>query len=164
MSGAALTITLDKVGPSALIERLLTRLAHKSPLMARLATYLENSTRHRFETSVGADSKQWVPSIRAQLKGGKTLVDHGLLRDSFHGAHTDDTASVGTNDKRAPLLHFGGVIRAKSAGSLHMNIPGVGFRRPAQVTIPGRPILGVTGEDRQEIGAIIGDYLREAGA
>jgi phage gpG-like protein len=34
-------------------------------------------------TSTAPDGSNWEPSARALLEGGKTLVDHAHLRDSF---------------------------------------------------------------------------------
>lgn len=146
---------LDKLGGA---------LADKTPLMARLAAYLASSTRERFETQTGPDGQRWKPSIRAQLTGGATLLDRGILRDRIAQDHGPDFAAAGTNDIRARLLHFGGTIQAKGK-ALAFRLPGgLGLRLVKSVTIPGRPFFGASAEDRQGIGDIVSDYLLEAGA
>ena len=44
------------------------------------------------------------------------------------------------------------------------NIPGVGWRRVAQVTIPARPYLGVSEADRVEISDQVERYIARAAA
>ena len=160
--GVAVAMTLDDAAGRSGLERLVGRLAEKSPLMARLAGYLEASTRQRWSTQQGPDGHPWKPSIRARVTGGLTLKLSGQLLDSISSAHTDETAEVGTNKIYGPMMHFGGEVSAKSGGTLKFRIPGVGWRSPRQVKIPGRPFLGVDHEDEDQIGKIIFDYLAES--
>ncbi|MDP2373166.1 phage virion morphogenesis protein [Reyranella sp.] len=145
------------------IERRLGRLADRlgdlTPLMSILASFLRASTRQRFEDGEGPDGARWTPSIRARLTGGKTLVQHGILRDSINDQHGRNHAVVGTNDPRARMLHFGGVITARAGGALVFNLPGAGWRRVASVTIPPRPFVGLSTADGVEIGGLIDDYI-----
>ena len=159
--GVALSMTLDQAAGKTGLERLLGRLEERSPLMARLAGYLEASTRQRWATQSGPGGHPWKPSIRARLTGGLTLKLSGQLLDSITSAHTDETAEVGTNKIYGPMMHFGGTVTAKAGPSLRFRIPGVGWRSPKSVEIPGRPFLGVDRDDEDQIGQIIFDYLAE---
>ncbi len=160
-----LSATIREEGVDEALGKVLAvlgRFVDKTPLMSRLAAYLGSSTRERFETGVGPDGKPWKPSIRAQLSGGQTLLDRGTLRDRITDAHGRDFAQVGTNDIRAPLLHFGGVVRAKKAKALAFRVAGGnGLLMKKSVTIPGRPIFGASAEDRTELVALGEDYIAE---
>lgn len=165
MSGLSINITsADLAEAERRLKKLLGAMVDKSPLMATLAGYLEFSTRDRFSTQTGPDGQRWAPSIRAQLSGGATLTDNGILLGSIGRAHGQDFAAAGTNDQRARLLHFGGVVKAKG-GALAFKLPGaLGMRLVKSVTIPGRPFFGASDEDQAAIPAIIARYLAEAGA
>lgn len=157
--------TVTPVGVEGLERRLgklLKRMGDLTPLMRDIGGYLRDATRQRFEDGEAPDGAKWKPSIRARLTGGQTLVEHGNLRDSITDAATRDSAIVGTNDPRAPIHHYGGIIRPVSADALRFSIPGVGFRTVKQVTMPARPIFGLAAADPSEIGAIVDDYLAGA--
>ena len=165
MPGLSLEIRLPEL---AEVERRLKGLhagvADKTPLMQRLSVYLEESTHDHFITGEAPDGQRWTPSIRAQLTGGDTLRDRGHLMNSFVPFHDAETAGVGSNDIRARLLHGGGKVEAKG-GALFFQWPGGGgMRMLKSVTIPARPIVGVSAEDREEIPALVADYLDEVGA
>lgn len=129
------------------------------PLMRAIGGFVRDTTRQRFRDQQGPDGAPWKPSLRAQLEGGQTLVDRGLLRDSYTDRATLDEVEVGTRDIRAAIHHFGGVIRAKTAAALRFVVAGGGFATVKQVVIPARPALGVSGPDRREIGALVQDFI-----
>lgn len=142
-----------------LLDALRDRLADKTPLMAAIAGLFRIVTRQRFEDQTGPDGVRWKPSIRAQLTGGVTLTDRGLLRDSFIDRHTATTAEVGTNDPRARALHFGATIRPVNAEALVFQLPGGGWRRVKEVTLPARPIVGLSADDRGDVEDLGKRYL-----
>nr|WP_276608546.1 phage virion morphogenesis protein [Caulobacter sp. SLTY] len=152
------------------LDGLLARLGHKLPLMRALGAYLRSSTRERFETQTAPDGSRWKPSIRAQLGGGVTLVDHGILRDSFIDSAGEDFARVGTSDVRAGTFQFG---RTKDEPvAAHSRTIRQAFGRPlaSAVTVQvqahtrnpnivARPMVGVSIEDREEIVGLASDFL-----
>jgi phage virion morphogenesis protein len=146
----------------ARIGRVIGGLAKPVRLMNIIGAVLESSTRQRFRTGVAPDGASWKPSVRATKKGGKTLLDHGHLRDSITHDADDKTAVVGSNLIYAAIHQVGGIIRAKAGGMLTFNIPGVGWRRVAKVTIPARPYLGVSDRDRVEIADQVERYIARA--
>lgn len=160
-----LRYTVDASGADALerqLAHLLKRMGDLFPLMRIISGYLRDETRQRFEDGEAPDGSKWKTSIRAQVTGGQTLVDRGILRDSITDAATRDSAIVGTNDPRAPLLHFGGIIRPKAAGALVFQLAGSGWKTVKQVVMPARPIFGLSAASPGEIGGIINDYLAGA--
>lgn len=132
------------------------------PLMAELGSYVESSTQLRFRAGAGPEGDPWPPSIRAIALGGRTLRDSGRLRDSFQrGALGRDRVEAGTNVIYAAIHQFGGTIRARSAPALSFPLPGGGWVRTDQVTIPARPFAGVDSDDLGHMRRIVADYLEE---
>jgi phage virion morphogenesis protein len=146
------------------LEKVVFGLAKPAPLMNIIGAVLESSTRQRFRSGVAPDGTAWKPSIRATRKGGKTLLDHGHLRDSITHDADDRAAIVGSNLIYAAIHQVGGIIRAKAGGMLTFKIPGIGWRRVAKVTIPARPYLGVSDRDRVEIVDQVERYIARTAA
>ncbi len=141
------------------LDRTAANLAATLPLMRAIGGFVRDATRRRFRDQVTPDGRPWKPSLRAQLQGGVTLTDRGLLRDSYIDRATPTEVQVGTNDIRAAIHHFGGVIRAKGSGALRFSLPGGGFATVKSVTMPARPALGVNDADRTEISALVQDFV-----
>lgn len=145
------------------VEKTLAEVARRAgnlaPLMKGVAGWLESSTRLRFQTNLGPSGAPWKPSMRARLTGGRTLVEHGILRDSITSDSGDDFAAVGTNDPRGPIHQFGGVIKPVTAKALRFALPGGGFRTVRSVTMPARPFLGLSAVDIEEIEGMAAGYL-----
>lgn len=157
----------------AVLNDLLDRVEDLSPLMAQLGAYGEESTRHRFESQKGPDGKAWEKSARAKAQGGQTLVDSGRLRDSITWRADKDSAEWGTNLVYAGAHQFG-LDDPINVGA-HTRLITQAFGRPLgfgvyqsvgefsrNPNIPARPFAGIDGDDEDEIGAIIHDYLAEA--
>lgn len=132
------------------------------PIWDAIGQYGESSTRLRFKNQAGPDRKRWVPSIRARLAGGQTLVQKArLLRSITHNSDNNGT-SWGTNVIYAGTHQFGAVIKAKAAGALRFRIPGGGFVTVKKVIIPARPFIGVNAEDGREMLALANDAVDQA--
>ncbi|MBN8488226.1 MAG: phage virion morphogenesis protein [Burkholderiales bacterium] len=119
------SVTIQSQAVEAALRRVLLHLplARKTqPLMAQLARVLKTGAQGRFRSQEGPDGQAWKPSRRAQEEGGQTLSMTGRLRRSLTTAATYNTATVGTNDIRAAIHHFGGVIRPKSGPFLSIPV------------------------------------------
>jgi phage virion morphogenesis protein len=163
MAGVSLSVTAKDLGAAAAkIDHVARATEHAAPLMKRIGAVLEASARKRFRSQTAPDGSTWRPSIRVQRSGGTTLIDKGHLRDSITHDADDRHAVIGSNLIYAAIHQTGGVIRAKSGGVLTFNIPGVGWRRVSSVTIPARPYLGVSEEDRVELNAQTDRYIAQA--
>ncbi|WP_370236628.1 phage virion morphogenesis protein [Brevundimonas sp.] len=163
MAGLSDKVELDREDIRRL-EGLGDRLGDTKPLMAAIGGFVRDVARGRFREQKGPDGKPWKKSLRAQLVGGTTLVDRGLLRDSYIDRATATEAEVGTADIRARIHHFGGVIRSRSGGKLAFGLADGGFALVSQVTMPARPALGVNDADRVEIRALVADFVDMAAA
>ena len=120
------------------------------PIMADIAAIGESSTRMRFRTETGPDGQKWKPSLRARITGGRTLTKDGHLSGSISGRHGRDFAEWGVNRIYAAIHQFGGEIRAKG-GSLRFRLANGGFATVQKVTMPARPFLGISDDDRDDI-------------
>lgn len=129
------------------------------PLLADIAFLGENSTRERFRSQAGPDGARWKPSLRAQLRGGKTLTKDGHLGDSISSGVEGKSAVWGVNRIYAAIHQFGGTIRAKSSRGLRFAIPGFGWRSVRQVSMPARPFLGLSATDQYDILGLVQEHL-----
>lgn len=132
-----------------------------TPLMDDIGAHVEMSTKERFDTNIAPDGTPWKPSRRAENEGGKTLLDSGHFRDSITRDVTGDSATIGTNIIYAAIHQFGGTIKAKNAKKLAFKTP-FGMAFLDEVTIPARPVFGLSAEDTQVIPEIVTDHYREA--
>lgn len=160
MSGVKLHIAVDDRQISAVLSRLIETGQNLAPIMEDIATYGENSTRGRFRTETAPEGNKWQPNQR----GGKILKQHMHLLDSITRDHGEDFAEWGSDTSviYAAIHQFGGVIRPKNKPYLTFKVPGGGFRRVKQVTIPARPFLGINDEDEGNIVDIIVQNINAA--
>lgn len=132
------------------------------PIWEAIGQYGESSTRLRFARQVDPDRRRWVPSIRARVSGGQTLVHKArLLRSITHNSDNNGTA-WGTNVIYARTLNDGAVIKPKNASALRFRIPGGGFVTVKKVTIPRRQFVGVNEDDGREIVSLAGEVVYNA--
>ncbi len=161
MSGVKITVTLDGLAASPF-----TALAdlgeHMLPVYDEIGAAMVASQQRRFELGVEPDGTPWMQSWRARHNGGKTLIDTGMLLSRL--THNADETGVewGFNDRRAPILHFGAVIRPKTKKALAFVGADGHFVVTRDVVIPARPMIGVDREDVAEIGEIIADAVTRA--
>lgn len=162
MTGFSMNVEMDDLDLQKMLNGLLSMGQNLSPVLDDVGAHIETSTKERFETNIAPDGTPWKQSRRAAADGGKTLLDHGHLRDSIQRAPaTDDEVVIGTNLIYAAIHQFGGVIRPKNAKKLAFKTP-FGFALLDQVTIPARPFFGLSEEDNQIIPEIVFDHYREA--
>lgn len=160
MSG--FTIAVEDAGVLAALRGLAGVLADPTPLNQEIAALGESSTRLRFRSETSPDGTQWKPSLRAQLQGGKTLTASGHLSGSISSRSGANFAEWGVNRIYAAIHQFGGVIRAKSAGALRFRLANGGFATVKSVTMPARPFLGLSEQDRGDLLDVIQRRLIDA--
>ena len=137
----------------------------KAGLMNAIAEGLRTSTVERFGKEESPEGKKWVPSIRAQKQGGKTLISSGQLKTSIKAESDSTGAAVGTNLIYAATHQFGDerTIRAKKSKYLRFQIGDKWVSVPSvRVSIPARPFLGISPEDEEEIREILEEILRSS--
>ena len=123
-----------------------------SPLLAELGEYGLRSTRARFKTQTAPDGTAWAAlhllyQMEKRRNKNRTLALNGYLRGQMTWQLVGDrTVEIGSNLPYAAVHQFGATIKPRAAKVLM-------FRGHVakSVTIPARPYLGLSDEDRSEI-------------
>ena len=135
-----------------------------SPLLAELGEYGLRSTRARFKTQTAPDGTAWAalqPWYQKEKRRNKNriLALNGYLRGQMTWQLVGDrTVEIGSNLPYAAVHQFGATIKPRAAKVLM-------FRGHVakSVTIPARPYLGLSDEDRSEIVERALEWLSHAG-
>lgn len=170
MSGALIEIVVDDKEIREALSRLAKATGNLRPALKNIGEYMQHSIWERFDAQKDPSGKPWTklkPSTLLRKKGrGKILVGpQSRLRDSIAYEASSDQVEVGTNVKYAAIHQFGGKTRPHKInarpgkalfwpGASH---PVASVNHPGS-TIPARPFLGVSDEDRSEILDIIRDH------
>lgn len=162
MTGVQITITDDELRRAIAG---LSRLARDpAPALEQVGEALHFSTTERQRAGRAPDGSAWPalnPAYRAEKSGNEMLRESGRLMGSLSRQVRGRQLRFGTNVVYAAIHQFGGTIRAKGGGRLAFFLGG-GLQRPSSVTIPARPFLGISAEDREEIIAIFTDFADRA--
>jgi len=162
---ANITISVNDKEVSQALHALQEKVIDLRPVLLKIGELLQESTEDRLNSGKNVDptGKPWVtlqPWYQEQKKRnqGKILSLNGHLADSInHDVINGDTVVVGTNKEYAAIHQFGGVIRPKTAKALN-----VGGRAVKKVTIPARPFLGVSNQDKENILDAVLDHMAAA--
>jgi phage gpG-like protein len=92
---------------SRLLQDLTGRLQDLTPVMRDIGEILVEHIQENFREGTAPDGTRWKPSVRAMKEGGKTLIDTGVLRNSFHARPDRRSVRIGTPDVRAAVHQFG---------------------------------------------------------
>lgn len=144
-----------------------------SEALRDIATYGENSTRERFRLQIGPDGNRWKPSLRAQLRGGKTLTKSGHLGDSITRRSGRSFAEWGTNRVYGPTMQLGfeGTVQVPAHTRVITSAFGKKLKAPVSVAvgaytlrqkIVARPYLGVNDENAADILDLLADRIEGA--
>lgn len=130
----------------------------RKELLANVGAAMVSSTVQRFVDGVDPDGTAWEKSGR----GGKTLVDTALLQNSISAAVTFDSVLWGSNLEYARIHQKGGTIKPKKGKYLKFKGRDGNDVFVKEVTMPKRAYLGVNDDDKEEMAAIVGDFLNNA--
>ncbi|MDA8121059.1 MAG: phage virion morphogenesis protein [Deltaproteobacteria bacterium] len=164
------------------LSRLAAKVRNLAPAMKNIGEYLQRSTWERFAQQKDPSGKPWAPlkpSTLARKKTSKILIESSRLRDSIVYRADSDQVEVGTNVEYAAIHQFGGTVQHQARNqNVHFAKKGnrVRFAKSRNATygmkvsigahattIPARPFLGVSDEDRSEILDIIRDHVHSGG-
>ena len=145
-------------------------------VMSEIGEYLQESTIQRFEKGEGPDGKKWagnadstIDKMLSKTKGNrnkrgglsargkkrasskKTLIGETKQLKNVNYEATKDQVEVGSSRIYAAVQHFGAAQGAFGRTKRNGPIP--------WGTIPARPFLGFSDDDRSEILDIIEGYL-----
>lgn len=151
MTGVIMHIEQDDRRLRSAIRQYIALGNNPQVLMEDLAVIGENTTRERFRTQLDPQGARWKPSLRAQIRGGRTLTQDGHLGDSITHRSDSKKAEWGTNMVYAPVHQFGARIRAKNGGKLRFRLANGGFATVDEVQVPQRAFLGISANDEADM-------------
>jgi phage virion morphogenesis protein len=129
--------------------------------MAAIGTEIVASTHMRFITQTDPTGQPWQTlnsEYAATKRNTRILTESGRLRDSINSRATDHEVRVGTNVIYAAIHQLGGIIRPVNASHLFFRIGG-NLIVADKVTLPARPYLGISDDDRASISEIVFDFI-----
>lgn len=152
MTGIMLKVEVDDADLTAFLTSKIAQMENLRPFHDRVGEHLTNSIEDRFDSQTAPDGSAWTAlapatiANRLRRHGNAELTilrEYGRLAGSFNYAASADQVKIGTPVVYAAIQHFGG-----KAGRNH------------SVTIPARPVLGLSPQDERAIGEIAEDFLR----
>ena len=159
--------SIHDAGTKAAIRGLSTRLTRPQKALKECGLVLLRSIAKTFKA--GGRPVRWKPSKRAQLTGGKTLIDTARLMRSITMKAAGKTLTVGTNVKYAAMHQLGGriparVVLPKRAKVLRWIDKSGNVRFAKKVSIgptqiPARPFLIIQDADWRVFRRIFEEYL-----
>lgn len=155
-------VSLNWGGFDRALGNAIHRMGDTQDLMDSIGETLRSSTLKRFDDEEDPTGKKWKPSARAAAEGGKTLDKEGHLKDSIDYHATSSKVMVGSNLPYARIHQLGGTIQPKKGKFLKFRGLDGENVFVKEVTIPARPYLGISDDDREEIIATMTDFLEGA--
>lgn len=155
-------VSLNWGGFDRALGNAIHRMGDTQDLMDSIGETLRSSTLKRFDDEEDTTGKKWKPSARAAAEGGKTLDKEGHLKDSIDYHATSSKVMVGSNLPYARIHQLGGTIQPKKGKFLKFRGLDGENVFVKEVTIPARPYLGISDDDREEIIATMTDFLEGA--
>lgn len=142
MAGASVSIDIDDEEVVAVLRQLQEKTEDLSEAFADIGEYLLDSHKDRFDQQTAPDGTPWAPLSPAYKKRKKKNADQILLLEGhlkttlrYQASATD--LLLGTNRIQGATHQFGDDERG----------------------IPARPFLGLSDDDRDEVVAILGEFL-----
>lgn len=170
MTGVQLTASLADLGLSDAFDDVATAAGDMTDLMDNIGSVLINGARERIGvTNVSPDGVAWPQSLRARGigqaarpsddfvgpmpsgAGGPTLRDSGGLMASITSEAAPDHVKVGSNLIYAGVHQTGATITAKNGKGLSFTLANGEQVVVGSVTIPARPYLGISEDERAQI-------------
>jgi len=148
-------VSINWGGLKESVEKAAVEVGNAQGLMAKIGKAMKGHATRRFQAGAGPEGEKWKPLAgpRKNRKGRdgkpeknpKPILDTARLRDSISFSATPSEVHVGSNVEYARIHQLGG-----QAG------------RGRKVTIPARPYLGLSEEDKEEIADLVKQHLAGA--
>jgi phage virion morphogenesis protein len=138
-----------------------------SPALKALGPLLAVSTRNRIVAEQAPDGAAW-PALLPEYAAGKRgpgMLRERAMRGGLFASLTSEVDGkklrVGTNKIYGAVHQFGAVIRPRKSEALVFKL-GKRVVRAQKVTIPARPFLGISEEDRETVADVFEAFARRA--
>lgn len=150
MTGASFNVDLEVEAAIAGLNAFLRRLDPED-MLDEVGAVAEDGARARLlDDKRAPDGAPWAPwsPAYARRRGGRgsLLRRDGHLADSITREVDRDGVSIGSNRVYAAIHQFGGPVGKSGAGEM-----------------PARPYLGISDDERDDIGEIVSAWLDDAG-
>lgn len=153
-----IAIEVEDSGVQAAFGRMLDAGSNPVAYLPAIGEHLVGATQLRFADSRAPDGAPWAPVLR----GGAPLRDTGMhLMNAVNYRVDGNVLYVGVPYAWAIVHQEGRTIAAKSAPYLRFKV-GDRWASKKEVTIPARPFLGISTEDRAGILDILNQKLLQA--
>jgi phage virion morphogenesis protein len=165
MAGATIKITVRDQGLRAAFRRLAA--ADRSLIPAALKSLGElalKQTRRRFQEQKSPDGQAWAalnPEYAKGKRSRKILQELGMrggLLGTIVYRVEGRRVLIGTNKVYGAIHQFGGTIVPRRGDALVFRLGGK-LVMARSVTIPARPYLGASAEDRKEMAELVGELI-----
>lgn len=168
MAGITLNYDINDEQVAEMLGRMRENLQNLRPALLEIGEHLQGSVEERFRTETDPEGNPWEPLsdfTKANKRGDQILTESGSsgLRGSIHYRAGRDFLEQGTNKIYGAIHQLGGTIKARG-GALAIGRPDGAFALVKQVTIPARPYLGLSDDDRQVIDEILQRHALPANA
>ena len=134
-----------------------TRKIATRELMDKISQDMRKSVHDRLRTSTGPNGEQWAT---VGYRKGRPLVITGSLRDSLKHSYSKNKAVLGTDDIRARLHQYGGLIQAKNKPYLIFKV-GDNWVKKKSVYIRARPYIGFNQAMIEKYGEMVAKHVQE---
>ncbi len=143
------------------LQGLIGLLENPAPIWEAVGFTLAENTKLRITDQEDVEGRPFQPSVRAQVQGGQTLLDRGLLRNSitYFAEKQGVEWGVPSEFPYARILNEGGTIVPKTKTALRFQVGGHWCSR-RKVTIPARRFLGISKADQQDVLDVINGFLK----
>ncbi|UXF57484.1 virion morphogenesis protein [Chromohalobacter phage YPCBV-1] len=153
MAGIELKHEIRDEQVAEMLGRMRRNVENLRPALLEIGEHLQGSVEERFRNETDPEGNPWEPLsdfTKANKRNDQILTESGGsgLRGSIHYQAGRTSLEQGTNKIYGAIHQLGGTIRAKG-GALAIGRPGGAFALVKQVTIPARPYLGLSDEDRE---------------
>lgn len=174
MTGARILADLDDKQIQRAVLKLSALGQNMLPVARAIGVGLVRNTQDRFRAGRDPEGHPWHPlkPFTLEHKRGPGILRESAMRGGLMAsiAFRADagaggaTVQVGTNKVYGAIHQFGGTIRPKNPKGLlfFRTAGGQVWGAARQVTIPARPYLGISREDRETIQDVLGAFLRRA--
>ncbi len=145
------------------LEQLRASMGDLRPLLEAIREDLLWSHEERAQREVDPQGHAWArlnPAYAAGKRGSRILRASGRML-SLSSRVEGDTVVIGSGAKYAATHQFGATIRPKAKKALRFQMGGRWFTKKS-VTIPARPFLGVSEQDRDNMAEAVVEFAQEA--
>ena len=153
-----MVISVKVEGLNKIVDKAVGKLKNLQPFWTSVGEYMKKRTITQcFEKEQSPDGTAWKPIQRE----GKILSDTGELKKSVQYKADPYGVVIGSKLKYARIHQFGGKIKVTPETRSALHYKGIHLRKTTQtISIPARPYLGVTQEDKKHIAQMMKIYLR----